>query len=118
MVFVPFALHFAVDRRVAPTEILKLVNDQRQGTCTSGTQHPFEDVFELNLLSRDEFSEFCLDFIAKTLAQFLLRAASHEEIEVGTVSKRLADQFGLADAATTCDHSKLGISLGIISNLT
>ena len=115
--FIPFALHLAEDSRVDPEEVLKFIDDERDGLFTRISQHPFEDVLETGLFARKEYTELGFDFHTERIAKFLLGTAGDKKIEDLAVFVGMANQFCLADATTTCNDRKLRMIQRIVVNL-
>jgi len=115
--FIPFALHFAEDSRVDPAEVLKFIDDERDGLFTRISQHPFEDVLETELFARKEYTEFGFDFVAERIAKFFLGTASDKKIKELAICVGMSNQFCLADATTTGNDRKLRMIQRIVVNL-
>ena len=107
MELVPVALHLAEDCRIAPLEILELVDHQRQRMFARIDENPLEDVPKPALLPRQELPELVRDLLLEGCAEFLFAPTRHEEIQVGRTFKCLADQLGLADASASRHNGEL-----------
>ena len=108
VVGVPDALDVAEDSGLDAVEFLKLVNDQRQGTVSGFGEDHVKDLLESFTMSGDVNAEDLLGFFLKGDALGLFGFARHQKVEEGrnAIVEGACDEFGLADASTTCNNSK------------